>query len=209
MNFSTARLIGRQHGDALRPFVEIAEPVRQAPGARRRPPRPRREISPDARWRAPPSAPRGSRVSFSATAIADRGVRIDEMAGLAQHGADGRGGLVLVGAVGGEAARGSPTAPARQREAPRLRERPHQRAHRRGVAAVGLEQQPLEIRRDLDVHRGRRGRHHLAHLVGAGRERARQDVVDVGGDHQPVDRQAHALARHSRRRCRRNFRSAP
>ena len=29
-------------------------------------------------------------------------------------------------------------------------------------------------------------------LVGAGRERARQDVVDVGGDHQPVDRQAHA-----------------
>ena len=35
---------------------------------------------------------------------------------------------------------------------------------------------------------------HVAQLVGAGRERARQDVVDVGGDHQPVDRQPHARA---------------
>ena len=98
----------------------------------------------------------------------------------------------------------------RHREAPRLRERSHQR---RGPAAAsrptGLEQQPLEIRRHLDVHRGRRGRDDLAHLIGAGRERARQDVVDVGGDHQPIDRQAHALRRHSPRRCRRNCRSAP
>ena len=39
---------------------------------------------------------------------------------------------------------------------------------------------------------GERGRHHVARLVVAGRERARQDVVDIGGDHQPVDRQAHA-----------------
>ena len=66
-------------------------------------------------------------------------------------------------------------------------------AHLRGVAATGLEQQALEIRRHLDVHRRRRGRGDLAHLIGAGRERARQDVVDVGGDHQPIDRQAHAL----------------
>ena len=35
--------------------------------------------------------------------------------------------------------------------------------------------------------------HHVAQFVGAGRQRARQDVVDVGGDHQPVDRQAHPL----------------
>ena len=34
---------------------------------------------------------------------------------------------------------------------------------------------------------------HVAHLVGAGLQRAHQDVVDVGGDHQPLDRQAHAL----------------
>ena len=32
----------------------------------------------------------------------------------------------------------------------------------------------------------------VAHFVGAGRERARQDVVDVGRDHEPLDRQAHA-----------------
>ena len=33
----------------------------------------------------------------------------------------------------------------------------------------------------------------LAHLIDAGLERARQDVVDVGGDAQPADRQAHFL----------------
>ena len=34
---------------------------------------------------------------------------------------------------------------------------------------------------------------HLAHLIGAGLQRARQDVVDVGGNAQGADRQAHAL----------------
>ena len=58
---------------------------------------------------------------------------------------------------------------------------------------AGLEQQPLEIRGDLDVHRRRGGGVNLAHLVDAGLERARQDVVDVGGDPQPADRQAHLL----------------
>ena len=61
-----------------------------------------------------------------------------------------------------------------------------------GSRRIGIEQQPLEIRRNLDIHRGRRGRRHAAHLVGAGLERAHQNVVDVGRDHQPLDRQAHA-----------------
>ena len=50
---------------------------------------------------------------------------------------------------------------------------------------------------------------HLAHLVACrSRSARRQDVVDVGGDHQPLDRQAHALGARSRRRCRRSCRSA-
>ena len=40
-------------------------------------------------------------------------------------------------------------------------------AHGAGVAAVGLEQQALEIRGDLDVHRGRGRRRDAADLVGA------------------------------------------
>ena len=57
---------------------------------------------------------------------------------------------------------------------------------------MDVEQQAFEIRRHLDVHR-RRGRgHHLAQLVGAGRDRAREDVVDVGCNQQAVDGQAHA-----------------
>ena len=38
-----------------------------------------------------------------------------------------------------------------------------------------------------------RDSHNVAQLVGPGRERPRQDVVDIGGDHQPVDRQPHTL----------------
>ena len=125
---------------------------------------------------------------------ADRGVRIDEAAGLAQHGADAGGDLLLVGAVGAEQRADLATARAVDIEKRRdCASDAIRRAHRAAVAAVGLEQQPLEIRRHLDVHRRRRGRHHLAQLVGAGGERAHQDVVDVGRDHQPVDRQAHAL----------------
>ena len=65
-------------------------------------------------------------------------------------------------------------------------------AHRAAVAAVGVEQQALEIRRHLDIHGRRGGGHHLAQIVGAGRDRTGKDVVDVGGDHQAIDRQAHA-----------------
>ena len=135
----------------------------------------------------------GSRVSFSAHRHPHRGVRVDEVSGLPQHGADGGGGLLLVGAIGGEDAREFPRARAPKAQTGRdcASER-HQRAHRPAVAAIGLEQQPLEIRRHLDVHRGRGGRHHLAQLIAAGCDRAGENVVDVGGDHQAVDRQAHA-----------------
>ena len=69
----------------------------------------------------------------------------------------------------------------------------HQPADRRRVAAAGLEQQAFEIRRDLDVHRRRLRGAGPAQLVGAARQRAGENVVFVGGDDQPLDRQAHAL----------------
>ena len=48
----------------------------------------------------------------------------------------------------------------------------------------------------------------LADGVGSARQRARQDVVGVGGDDQPLDRQAHALGDRTRRKYRRNCLSA-
>ncbi len=48
---------------------------------------------------------------------------------------------------------------------------------------------------------------HRAGLVGAGFERAGEDVVGVGRDDQVGDGQAHALGRGSPQRCRRNCRS--
>ncbi len=64
------------------------------------------------------------------------------------------------------------------------------RAQRVGVVVVDLEEEALEVGRHLNIHGGRRGRHHLARLVAAGGERAGEDVVDVGGDHQTIERRA-------------------
>ena len=115
-----------------------------------------------------------------------RGMGIDEIAGLAPGGADRGRGFGLVGAAGVELLADRGEHRIRQHEAAGLLQRRHQPAHAGGIAPAGLEQQPLEIRGDLDVHRGRGRGVHLAHLVDAGLQRARQDVVDVGGDAQAV-----------------------
>ena len=88
---------------------------------------------------------------------------------------------------------GCARAPARIANSPDCVELAHQRAHRVRVAAIGLEQQALEIGGDLDVHRRRLRRLDAARLVDAARQRARENVVLVGGDDQPLDRQAHPL----------------
>src|SRR5690606_24949374 len=67
----------------------------------------------------------------------------------------------------------------------------HQVADGGGVAAIGLEQEPLEIGGDLDVHRRRGGGLDAAPLVAAARQRAGEDVVDIGGDDELRHRQAH------------------
>ena len=141
------RLIGRQHRDALGPLDGGRRAIPAAAAARRRPPPPHRETWPACAVPSTTIGTAGSRGFLLGDRDADGGVRIDEMAGLAQHGAHGRRGLLLVGAVGGEHRADLRERGADMREAPRLGERAHQRAHRRRVAAIGLEQQPLEIRR--------------------------------------------------------------
>ena len=118
---------------------------------------------------------------------------IDEVTGLAPGGADRSRRFGLIGAAGVELLADRGQHGIRQHETSGLFQRAHQPANAVGVAAARLEQQPLEIRGDLDVHRGRSGGVNLAHLIDAGLERARQDVVDVRGDAQPADRQAHLL----------------
>ena len=72
-----------------------------------------------------------------------------------------------------------------------------------GIASVELEEQALEVRRDLDVHARAERRHDVAGLHAAAREQARQDVVGVGADHEALQRQADRRARPSpRARCR-------
>ncbi len=72
-----------------------------------------------------------------------------------------------------------------------------------GIAAVELEEQPLEVGGDLDVHaRAERG-HDAARLQAAALEQPRQDVVGVRADHEPLERHAGWRARPSpRARCR-------
>ena len=134
----------------------------------------------------------GSRGSFSATAMPTAVCGSTKWPVSRKRRAHGGGDFVLAGAAGGKTA-----ADFRQGRRPRSRSasiarRFLIRRDGRGIAAIGFEQQPLEIRRHLDVHRGRGGRDHLARLIGAGGERAHQDVVDVGCDHQAIDRQPHA-----------------
>ena len=141
-------LIHRQRGDALRRAGRDRRASPAAAGAGRRRPRRRREISRHARCRAPPSAST-DRGFLLGHGDADGGMRIDEMAGLAQHGADGGGGLLLVGAVGREDARAAPTArsptartAATARARPSARAPPWRRGHRRRTACARNSRRP-------------------------------------------------------------------
>src|SRR3546814_7562493 len=59
------------------------------------------------------------------------------------------------------------------------------------VAPVKVEQQPLEVGGHLNVHGRRDGWSDRADGIVARRQRTVEDVVDVGRDQQPRDRQAH------------------
>ena len=118
--------------------------------------------------------------------------------------------LLVVDAVGRRTApRAAASASSPSGELAVAAEAGHRLGERRAVAAVEIEQQPLEIAGDLDVHaRGSASAALSAIFMRAGGEEAGEDVVAVGADDQPLDRQAHRRARHSRHRHCRNCRSA-
>ena len=134
------------------------------------------------------AAPRG--------ADADRGMRIDQSAGLAPDRARSRARVSVSPAR--TASNSSRIARERRGSAARscrdCASEPISRAHGRGIAAIGVEQQPLEIRGHLDVHRRRLSSASTSRsLIAPGLQRAGENVVDIGGDDEPLDRQAHLL----------------
>ena len=75
------------------------------------------------------------------------------------------------------------------------REIRHEPAHALGIAAEAQMQEALEVAGDLDVHGRADGVAHLAALVDAALEEARQDVVVVRGQHEAAYRHAHGAHR--------------
>src|SRR2546422_2917836 len=51
--------------------------------------------------------------------------------------------------------------------------RSHERTHRPAIVLIGIEQDALEVRSNLDVHRRRHRRHHPARLIGSDRKSTR------------------------------------
>jgi hypothetical protein len=119
-------------------------------------------------------------------------VGIEQIAALAPHPPDAVGDGGPIDTLGDE---GLAVGHHRLAEAdrPALAQPVHLGPHEGGVAPGGLEQEALEVGGDLDVHGGGGGRNHVRQRVHAGAPRAVQDVVLVGGDRQPLRRQAHAL----------------
>ncbi|MPL75513.1 hypothetical protein SDC9_21337 [bioreactor metagenome] len=74
----------------------------------------------------------------------------------------------------------------------------HQRGDGGAVLAIGPEQRALEVRADLDVHRGAdRGGDAVLGVI-ARLQAAVENVVLVRRNHQPLDRQAHLLRQEAR-----------
>src|SRR5208282_1849003 len=75
-----------------------------------------------------------------------------------------------------------------------LPKEPHHLADGCTITAPQLEQQALEIARHLDVHAGREARLDGRDRHPSGRKIARENVVTVGANDQPVDRESHAAS---------------
>ncbi len=68
-----------------------------------------------------------------------------------------------------------------------------QASHQGRVLIDQVIEVALEVGGDLDVHRRAQGRIDLPRGIDPGMDEAAEDIVAVGGDDQPLDRQAHAL----------------
>ena len=200
----------RQHGEALRALGRGRRGAAAAPGAMPVARAPRREIWPGARSRARPAARSRSAPAGARGGDADRGVRVDQLAGRRA-------------APRPSSPRSRPRRRARHRTA-RARARAHRRVTRRRSCvaklrpsararaapspAAQIEQQALEIAGDLDVHARADGRHDRAR---ADRRRSRRSAPGCrcGWWRRSAGRSAGPCrARRSRHRRRRNCRSA-
>ena len=124
---------------------------------------------------------------------ADRGMRVDDHAGVAMDRGDRLQRLRFAAPAGVEQRPDGGRGIVPDPERAMLGELAHQSGGVLRVPVVHLEQQPLEVAGDLDVHRRRQRRRHLGEPVVSGGQRSGEDVVLVARHHQPLDRQPHPL----------------
>ena len=120
-------------------------------------------------------------------------VRVDGAPAGAPRLGDGVEALSVVGTRAGEDGLRRREARRGHREGAVRREARHEGGDGGPVPPVEVGHEALEIAGDLDVHAGAQGAPHGALGVDPGREEPGQDVVLVGRDHEPLDRQAHPV----------------
>ena len=123
----------------------------------------------------------------------DGSMRVAEVAGLRIAGEDTRRCLGLRGAASVEDFADGVAQRLRQLVSRARGENRHQARNKRGVAPGGLEQETFEVRGNLDIHRGRIGRDHVAQGMIAGVQRTGQDIVFVISNDEAINGQAHQM----------------
>ena len=126
---------------------------------------------------------------------ADGGVRVGENAGLLEETANSDLGLVLAHRMGDEKMAQLVKLGSLQMKRPCGAELGHEPRHPLGFAPADLEQEALEIARKLNVHARAGSGNHAPRLENPRRENARQTVIEVRGNNEARDRQAHAARR--------------
>ena len=124
---------------------------------------------------------------------ADGGVRIQDVAVALVGVADLLQGLGVVGGCGVEIAANRGALLVRHLDAPGASQLVEQGANRLRVFAEQEVQVALEIGGDLNIHGRTKGRMDLSGLVDPRLDEAAEDVIAVGRDDKPVNREPHAL----------------
>ena len=122
---------------------------------------------------------------------ADRAVRVEHFAAVLPRPAHRLRGLCRISPRAGEQTRRTVALGIGEPHRLRRFEAAHLLRQRRAVAAADVEQQPLEIGTDLDVHARRGGRRDGTGGIVTVGQRAVEDVVDVRRHDQALDRQPH------------------
>src|SRR4029077_7228888 len=125
-------------------------------------------------------------------------MRVDHHAGFGEKATNGHLGLMLTDRMGGEESAHLGKLALLQMECARCAKLVHARPEAGTVTAHELEQKPLEIARKLNVHTRAGGGDHAPWLVDPRRQGARDTVVEVRGNNEALDRQAHGSGRVTR-----------